>query len=138
MIVKTMVLRCSVERAFALFTERAGQWWPAERRHTGDPASTIHIEPGGRFYERATDGREVEMGIVRQFEAPHRLLLDWFAGTGSDRPTRVEVSFEPHEQGSMVTVRHGPGEADDERYGRSAPIFGRSWDAVLTALRNHA
>ena len=62
MIVKSVVLNCSVERAFALFTQRAGEWWPANRRHTKDTSSTIHVEATGRFFERATDGTEVELG----------------------------------------------------------------------------
>jgi hypothetical protein len=37
-------------RGFALFTERAGEWWPSERRHTEDSASTIRIEPEGAFF----------------------------------------------------------------------------------------
>jgi hypothetical protein len=28
MILKSVVLRCGAERAFELFTEHAGEWWP--------------------------------------------------------------------------------------------------------------
>jgi hypothetical protein len=66
MIVKSVVLRCDPERAFLLFTERAGQWWPADRRHTGDPASTIRIEATGRFYERASDGTECDIICIKK------------------------------------------------------------------------
>lgn len=95
MIVKTVELRCEPARAFALFTERAGEWWPSERRHTDDDASTIRIEREGRFYECAADGTEVQLGLVRRFEPPHRLALDWYPGSGPAHPTFVEVEFEP-------------------------------------------
>lgn len=134
MITKSVVLRCSVERAFALFTQHAGEWWPADWRHARDLNSSIHIEPSGRFFERASDGTEVELGTVRMFEPPARLILDWFAGTGRDRPTHVEVLFEAVETGTRVTVVHRPGAADEALYKRSAPIFERAWDAVLAAL----
>ena len=68
MIIKSVFLRCDPGRAFALFTEHAGLWWPAQRRHTRDAASTIRMEAGGRFFERANDGAEVELGVVRLYE----------------------------------------------------------------------
>jgi uncharacterized protein YndB with AHSA1/START domain len=137
-ITKSVVLRCGVERAFALFTQHAGEWWPSDRRHTRDANSSIHIEPSGRFFERASDGSEVELGAVRMFEPPKRLVLDWFAGTGRDRPTHVEVLFEAVETGTRVTVVHRPGLAGEELFKRSAPVFERAWEAVLAALSARA
>jgi hypothetical protein len=107
MIVKTVVLRCDRERAFALFTERAGEWWPADRRHSDDEASTIRIEPQ-RFFERPREGPDIELGVVRRFE--------------------------PVEDGTLVTVTHDAGAAALDVYGRNAPRYDRSWDAVLSAL----
>ena len=134
MIVKSVVLRCSPERAFALFTEHAGQWWPADRRHTDDGASAIRIEASGRFFERARNGSEVELGVVRAYEPASRLMLDWYPGTGRADPTQVEVRFDAIDTGTRVTVTHGPGIAGVERFDRNAPSYGRSWDLVLAAL----
>ena len=53
--------------AFELFTGRASDWWPPERRHTKDPKSTITLSPTGRFSERSGD-REVQLGKVRVWE----------------------------------------------------------------------
>jgi hypothetical protein len=134
MIVKSVLLRCTAERAFSLFTERAGEWWPAERRHTEDAASLIRIEPSGRFFERAADGTEVELGVVRVFEPAVRLVLDWYPGTGPADPTRVEVSFEAVAGGTRVTIEHDPGDAGAGAFARNAAAYGRSWDAVLAAV----
>jgi uncharacterized protein YndB with AHSA1/START domain len=133
-IVKSVVLRCEPQRAFALFTERAGEWWPSERRHTDDDASTIRIEAGGLFFERAADGTEVQLGRVRTFAPPHHLALDWFPGTGPEQPTYVEVEFEPVEGGTRVTVSHGAGAAPPAIYDENAGGYERSWDLVLTAF----
>jgi uncharacterized protein YndB with AHSA1/START domain len=138
MIRKTVVLPCGPDRAFALFTERAGHWWPAERRHTEDPSSTILMEASGRFFERASDGTEVDLGVVRRFEPASRLSLDWFPGTGRDNPTQVEVRFEAVAGGTRVTVEHGPGAAGAEAFERSAGGYARSWDLVLAALSRSA
>lgn len=135
MIIKHVVLKCSTERAFSLFTEHAGGWWPADRRHTKDAASTIHITPDGRFFERATSGTEIELGRVRVFSPGERLVLDWFPGTGPEHPTEVEVRFEAVEGGTRVTVTHGPGLAGEDRFNARAAAYERSWELVLTAWR---
>jgi uncharacterized protein YndB with AHSA1/START domain len=134
MIVKTVELRCEPARAFALFTERAGEWWPSERRHTDDDASTIRIEREGRFYECAADGTEVQLGLVRRFEPPHRLALDWYPGSGPAHATFVEVEFEPIVGGTRITVTHGAGAAPLETYDENATGYDRSWNLVLDAL----
>lgn len=134
MISKSVVLRCDPAHAFALFTEKAGEWWPADRRHTGDLASTIRIEPAGRFFERAADGTEVELGIVRVFEPAKRLLIDWYPGTGPEAATAVDVRFEPVEAGTLVTVTHDRGDASADGFARNAAAYARSWDSVLAAV----
>lgn len=138
MIIKSVVLACHPERAFSLFNEHAGLWWPAERRHTKDAASVIRIEASGRFFERASDGTEVDLGVVRQFEPARRLVLDWYPGTGRANPTQVEVKFEAVDDGTRVTVTHGPGAAGADVFGRNTPGYVRSWDLVLAALASHA
>ncbi|MFN0178113.1 MAG: SRPBCC domain-containing protein [Gemmatimonadales bacterium] len=134
MMVKTVVLPCSPERAFALFTERASEWWPASRRHTSDPASTIRVEATGRFFERAGDGTEVDLGVVRLFSPPRSLVLDWYPGTGPRQPTRVEITFEAVAGGTRVTVLHDSGPAGPDLFGRAAPKFAESWEIVLASL----
>ena len=49
MIEKSILLPCSVARAFALFTGKISAWWPPERRHTSDPASELFLLATGRF-----------------------------------------------------------------------------------------
>ena len=137
MITKTVVLRCPPERAFALFTEEAGRWWPDARRHTDDASSDIRIEASGRFFERARGGTEVELGRVRTFVPPGRLVLDWFPGTGPASPTHVDVRFEPVTAGTLSTIVHGPGPGDAEPFERNAAAYGRSWDLVLAAIAQH-
>ena len=134
MIVKSVVLACDPGRAFALFTEQAGLWWPAARRHSKDANSTIRMEASGRFFERSNDGTEVELGVVRRFETAGRLLLDWYPGTGPENPTQVEITFGAVDGGTRVTVHHNPGSAGSDAFGRNAPAYDRSWDAVLAAL----
>jgi uncharacterized protein YndB with AHSA1/START domain len=134
MIKKLVLLRCTQERAFALITEQAGQWWPGERRHTQDANSEIHIQASGRFFERSSAGAEVQLGVVREFDRPNRLVLDWYPGSGPANPTQVELVFEAVEGGTRVTVTHDAGAAGPDLFGRNAQAYARSWDLVLSAL----
>lgn len=137
MIVKSVILACDPGRAFALFTEQAGLWWPATRRHSKDVNSTIRMEATGRFFERSSDGTEVELGVVRTFEPARRLLLDWYPGTGPEHPTQVEITFEAADGETRVTVRHSQGSASSAAFGGNAPAYDRSWDLVLASVALH-
>jgi hypothetical protein len=134
---KSVVLPCGPERAFALFTGEISRWWPAERRHTDDPASRITLDAAGLFVEEAADGTTVPLGRVRAWEPPARLLLDFYPGTGPERPTEVEVAFEPEEGGTRVRIRHRPTAASAGVFEERAGSFVRSWDLLLPALRAH-
>jgi hypothetical protein len=138
MIVKSVVLPLAPVAAFELFTGKISEWWPADRRHTQDPSSEIFLLASGRFYERARDGHEVELGCVRAWELPSRIVLDFFPATGPDRPTEVEITFAAQEGGTRVTVAHGPKPVSQDLWTERAPRYARSWDAVLAALRRAA
>ena len=133
--VKSVVLPLSPDAAFDLFTKRISSWWPADRRHTQDAASEIFLLAEGRFYERAHDGREVELGNVRLWLPPSRIVFDFFIATGPDKPTEVEVTFAPEGGGTRVTVTHRPTPASEALWAERAPRYERSWDLVLNALR---
>jgi uncharacterized protein YndB with AHSA1/START domain len=133
MIEKTLLLPCPLERAFSLLTEQAGSWWPPGRRHTKDPNSAIVIEGDGRFYERATDGTEVELGVVRVFEPPRRLVLDWYPGTGPGEPTVVEFVLAAEGEGTRVDLTHRAGPASADAYSKKAAQYERSWALVFAA-----
>jgi uncharacterized protein YndB with AHSA1/START domain len=133
MIEKTLLLPCPPERAFSLLTEEAGNWWPTDRRHTKDENSAIFIERGGRFYERARDGTEVELGVVRVFEPPRRLVLDWYPGTGPAEPTHVEILLAPEGSGTRVRLVHRAGPSSVDSYAKRAHAYERSWTLVLAA-----
>jgi hypothetical protein len=134
MMVKSVVLRLAPIAAFELFTSRTGEWWPVDRRHSQDPASEIFLLETGRFYERARDGREVELGRVRYWQRPHRILLDFYIATGRENPTEVEITFVARGAGTQVTVTHRAKPESEALWDERAPRYGRSWDAVLAAL----
>ena len=112
MIAKSVILSCAPERAFVLFTEEAGLWWPAARRHSKDANSIIRMEAGGRFYERSSDGHEVDLVIEAD---------------GKSYPVEIKLSStlrEGHWKG-IETWRKVSGESSAEAFlVSSSPITG--------------
>ena len=82
-VVKEITIETSAARAFRVFTEDIGAWWPLATHHIGPrPAETAVIEPraGGRWFERAADGSECPWGSVLVWDPPARLVLSWQIG----------------------------------------------------------
>ena len=138
MMVKSVTLPLAPAAAFDLFTRKIAEWWPPDRRHTQDPRSEIFLLATGRFYERARDGSEVELGFVRSWDIPNRILLDFFIATSPERPTEVEIAFAARGAGTEVTVVHRPKPSSDALWSERAPLYGRSWDIVLAAFSRAA
>jgi uncharacterized protein YndB with AHSA1/START domain len=136
MIEKSVLLHCPRDEAFRLFTGSISDWWPATHRVTKDAGGELFLEQTGRFWERARDGREAELGRVLVWDAPGRLILDFYLGTGADHPTAVEITFTAVMDGTRVTVQHRAKPESTDLWTQRAPVFERSWDAVLLALAN--
>jgi uncharacterized protein YndB with AHSA1/START domain len=138
MIEFSVVLNRSPDEAFTLFTERISEWWPPSHRLTKDAASRIILSADGTFRERASDGREVDLGRVRIWEPPTHIALDFFLGTGSESPTDVLIVFAPEPAGTRVSVRHQPGDASAALWQERVARFETSWPLVLAALERQA
>jgi uncharacterized protein YndB with AHSA1/START domain len=97
---KEIVVEASQARAFRVFTEEHGAWWPLATHHIGEKdAETAIIEPrvGGRWFERAADGTECLWGKVLVWDPPGRIVLSWEIGANfkydSALSLEVEVRF---------------------------------------------
>jgi hypothetical protein len=92
----------------------------------------------GRFWERAADGREVELGRVIVWEPARRLILDFYPGTDEQHPTEVVVRFASENGGTRIVVEHSPKPESADLWATGAPRFERSWELVLAALQEAA
>ena len=120
---KTIDVSVPVERAFAVFAARMGEWWHKEHSIAqGTTQVDVIIEPrdGGRWYEKGADGSEHPWGRVIAYEPPHRLVLAWQLTRDfvydPDYETTVEVRFEGTADGTRVHFEH----RDLERMGADA------------------
>jgi uncharacterized protein YndB with AHSA1/START domain len=96
---KSIEVDASIDRAFEVFTNGFGRWWPNSYTIGKSPMKNAVIEPanGGRWYEIGEDGSECEWGEVLAWEPPSRLLLAWRIGADwqyrKELLTEVEVRF---------------------------------------------
>ena len=113
---------------------RISEWWPDDRRHLTHSSSKLFLLESGRFYERADDGTELDLGRVRVWEAPYRIVLDFYIGTDAAHPTEVDIHFTTADGGTLVSISHQPNQNSAPLWSKRAPKFAASWDAVLNAL----
>lgn len=98
-------------RVFEAFTAEIGAWWrPNALFQTGrHPDGKLSIEPGldGRLLETHADGDVDEIGRIRAWEPPVRLVLTWRPTSfAADQETEVHVRFEPVDGATRVVVEH--------------------------------
>jgi uncharacterized protein YndB with AHSA1/START domain len=131
---------CPPERAFELWAERTSLWWPSGHSVSADPGLTVTFEPrpGGRIYERTSDGTEYDWGEVIDYEPPHRLRYLWHLRFDRSDATEVEVTFTPLGAGTEVAIVHSGwerlGAAAEERRERNR----RGWSGVIEPYRRAA
>jgi len=97
----TIVVDAPPDRAFAVFTEEMGSWWPRDHHIIEAPLSHMVFEPkvGGNIYDVGTDGSECRWARVLAYDPPTRVVfswdisLQWQLETDADRTSEVEVRF---------------------------------------------
>jgi uncharacterized protein YndB with AHSA1/START domain len=139
------------ERAFAAFTEEIGSWWKPDALFpfTVGRIGTLAFEPGpaGRLTETYSDGEVFEVGRIKVWEPPRRLVLTWREATfAEDQQTELHVRFDGLDGETRVTVEHyGWDTIPAEHAARHGfPLtdfqlrFAEWWQRLLTSLADSA
>lgn len=100
-------VRASAERAFHVYTEGFGSWWPRSHHIGNSPMEKAIIEGrvGGRCYSTQADGTECPWGTVLEWDPPRRFVMawqvnpDWRYEPDLAKASEVEVSFTPEPGG---------------------------------------
>jgi uncharacterized protein YndB with AHSA1/START domain len=121
---REIVVDAPIDRAFATFVERFGDFKPKEHNLLAAPITTTTFEPrvGGHIFDRAEDGSECRWARVLAYEPPDRVVFSWDISPHwqlEDDPSHaseVEVRFVAEAAGrTRVELehrhldRHGPG-----------------------------
>jgi len=119
-----IVVDASIDKAFAAFVERFGDFKPPEHNLLGAEITETRFEPkvGGHIYDRAADGSECRWARVLAYEPPDRVVFTWDISPqwqledDESNASEVEVRFvaETPERTRLELEhrhldRHGPG-----------------------------
>lgn len=135
---KTLMVKASAARAFEVFTNGIGRWWPATHSIGAAPQKLAVLEPGvgGRWYEIGEDGSQCDWGRVLSWEPPSRLVLAWQIGPDfrfdPDLVTEVELRF--FEEGPTTTrveFEHRHLERMGERAAATRESLNGGWGGLL-------
>jgi uncharacterized protein YndB with AHSA1/START domain len=120
---RQIVVRAPVERAFAVFTERFGDFKPRDHNLMSVPIAQSVFEPrvGGHIYDVGTDGSRCAWARVLVYDPPSRVVFSWDIGptwqveADPARTSEVEVRFVAESPDSTRVElehrhldRHGP------------------------------
>ena len=129
---KDIVVPVGIDQAFAVFTERLGDFKPPEHNLLGAPIAETVLEPrvGGHIVDRAVDGSECRWARILAFDPPERLVFSWDISpewrieSDPDRTSEVEVRFTAEApQRTRVELEH-----------RHLDRHGPGWEAVLDGV----
>jgi uncharacterized protein YndB with AHSA1/START domain len=119
-----VVVNAPLERAFAVFTERFGDFKPREHNLLAVPIAETVFEPrvGGHIFDRGVDGSVCRWARILAYEPPTRVLFTWDIGptwqleADQSKTSEVEVRFTAEsDERTRVDLehrhlhRHGPG-----------------------------
>jgi uncharacterized protein YndB with AHSA1/START domain len=103
-------VKATPEQAFQAFVEDIGEWWrPNILFQTTPRPGVLSFAPGpdGRLIETRAGGKRFEIGKIRAWEPPRRLVFSWRqANFPIDLHTEVEVCFEPVGEETRVSIEH--------------------------------
>jgi len=121
--------------AFAVFTERIGQWWPLEDLSVFGPGGTVGFADG-QIVEQSAGGDAAVWGTVYLWEPAAALAFSWHPGGPPDQATHVEVTFTQADAQTLVTLTH----TGWERFADPAQAraeYEQGWPVVLGTYRDH-
>ena len=128
----SIVVDAPIERAFSVYTEGIGTWWPREHHILQAELAEMVFEPrqGGHIYDRGVDGSECRWARVLAYEPPTRVVFSW------DISLQWQIESAP-QRTSEVAVRfiaEGPTRTRVELEHRNLDRHGNGWERMRDAI----
>jgi uncharacterized protein YndB with AHSA1/START domain len=129
-----IIVAASIGRAFAVFTERFGDFKPPEHNLLGAAIAETVFEPkvGGHIYDRGVDGSECRWARVLAYDPPDRVVFSWDIS-----PTwQVETDPENTSEVEVTFIAETPDRTRVELEHRQLDRHGPGWPAVRDGVAN--
>jgi uncharacterized protein YndB with AHSA1/START domain len=127
-VLRHVVVDAPIDKAFAVFTERFGDFKPPEHTLLAAAVAETVFEPrvGGHIYDRAVDGSECRWARILAYDPPDRVVFSWDISpqwrleTDPQLTSEVEVRF----------VAESPMRTRVELEHRNLDRHGAGWQSV--------
>jgi uncharacterized protein YndB with AHSA1/START domain len=128
----SVTVEAPIERAFSVFTEGIGTWWPETHHILEAELAEMVFEPrvGGNIYDRGVDGSECRWARILEYDPPRRVVFSWDINTNwqletdHSKTSEVEVTFTAEGEGrTLVELEH-----------RNIDRHGEGWERMREAV----
>jgi len=125
---RDVVVDVPIDKAFALFIERFGDFKPKEHNLLGAEIVETRFEArvGGNIYDRAADGSECRWARVLAYEPPTRVVFSW--DISPQWQLEADLSHASEVEVRFVAVR--PEQTRLELEHRNLDRHGPGWESV--------
>ncbi len=134
----TIEVPCGQEKAFAVFVNEMGSWWPLDKRsmsmHSGKPAKSLRIEAkqGGRIVEIGHDDTEHLWGTIKSYDPHDSISMDFHMGLPPENASLVEVRFSAlGNERTQVELTHSNWEAFGDMAEMMRGGYGSGWVIIF-------
>jgi uncharacterized protein YndB with AHSA1/START domain len=140
---QTVTVRISRERAFELFTDGMGTWWPLDQysrvvnefKDEGVEVERLAFQTrlGGSILEHLSDGRVLPWAEVIRWRPPSSVVMAWRPHSLPEPPTELEVTFRPGKRGGTeVALEHRGWDRLSEGFREEMyDVYVRGWVTTL-------
>ena len=138
-IIYTIEVPCGQEKAFGVFVNEMGSWWPLDKRSMsmisgGKPAKSLRIDPnqGGKIVEIGHDDTEHLWGTIKSYDPHDSLSMDFHMGLPAENASLVEVRFTAlGNERTRVELNHSNWEAFGEMAEMMRDGYGSGWVIIF-------
>jgi hypothetical protein len=123
------------DRAFVVFTEQIGSWWPVEEHSVHGERSTVTFD-SREIVEISGDGQRTVWGDVTEWRPGERVAFNWYPSADADHASHVTVSFTAANEQTLVSLVHERWEVFADPAAARAE-YDEGWPVVLARLAAH-
>jgi hypothetical protein len=120
------------DRAFVVFTEQIGSWWPVASHSVHGAGSTVIFE-NNEFIEVSGDGQRTVWGAITEWLPGERVAFTWYPSADADHASHVTVSFSAADEQTLVGLVHDGWEVFADPAATRAE-YDEGWPVVLAGL----
>jgi len=133
---RQIVVEAPIDRAFAVFTGRFGDFKPPEHNLLAAPIAETVFEPwiGGNIVDRAADGTECRWARILAYDPPKRVVFSWDISP----QWRVETDPELTSEVEVRFVAETPDRTRLELEHRHLDRHGPGWESVRDGVADDA